>query len=377
MQAENLRFDDNARPSRTDPPAPHGGVLRALRDLAEQHGLDPMADLFNEARVYAEDGHLRLARERLNVLLGLNPDDAQARLLLAKVHVAGQRWQDALQALDEAQACGEQIPMELRNKVEEHLRADRAAEEEQTAALRARELGEVKALRQEAKKLRAENAQLMGRTHDVESETRRWAWTTTIVSVIGITFVAASLFMHKAPPAAASTALAQRINAPAHVPGTATGAEPTATPASPAVSAVTGATPAAPVRTTAAELVNAATDALKASPDLENTAIDVTVRDGAATLTGEVLTAKQRRIANDAVAAIGGIKKVNAEGVKILARRKGTEHTVQSGDTLSRISLQYYGESKFAEKIQSSNASTLNGKNNLKVGQTLKIPAVE
>ena len=109
-----FEFDQSTRQSSSEQPVPLGGVPRALREAAEMAGLDPIAQLYNEALRYGREGHLRLARERLQVLLCMAPDDGEARLMLARVHVAGQRWSDALAALDEAQSCGVDVPMSLR-----------------------------------------------------------------------------------------------------------------------------------------------------------------------------------------------------------------------------------------------------------------------
>jgi LysM repeat protein len=365
MLAESVRFDDESRPSHSDQPVPPGGVLKALREAAEMSGLDPQAELYNEALRYATEGHLRMARERLNVLLGINPEDGQARLLLAKVHVAGQRWQEALAALDEAATCGEHVPMDLRRAVEDNLRADTGTDDENTASMRARELGEIKALRQEARRLRSENAQLVGRCHDLERETRKWAWTTTAVSVVGLLFVAGNLVVSLVSGgdevAAAAPVVAE---APAAVEGEA---------------AAAAAAPEAekPVPTTPTALADAARQALETASGLDGTELAVTVRGTSATLQGEVLTAKQKKRAEAVLGSVKGISAVNASGVKILARTQGAEHVVGKGDTLSKIALLYYGESSLAPKIQKANEAVLKGKTDLSIGQKLTIPKVD
>ncbi len=370
MLAEDVRFDDNSRPSNSDQPVPPGGVLRALRQSAESTGLDPISELYNEALRCATEGHLRMARERLQVLLGLAPDDGQARLLLAKVHVAGQRWQEALGALDEATAAGENVPMDLRRAVEDHLRADLAAEEEQDAAARAREQGEIKALRQEARRLRTENAQLLGRSHDLEKETRKWAWTTTAVAVIGLAFVGANLVISLASPPGASTiaaapadvvVVAPAVVAPGEVPKPAEEVAPKPKP----------------VPATPQAVADAAKTALANAPELADATLSVTVKGGSATITGEVGTARQKKKAENLLLAVGGISAVDTAGVTILARTKGTEHTVAAGDTLSKVALQYYGEASQAKRIQDANQGTLKGKTDLSIGQKLTIPAIK
>lgn len=363
MLAESVRFDDSSRTSTSEQPMPAGGALRALRDAAEMSGLDPAAELYNEALKHATEGHLRLARERLQVLLGINPDDGDARLLLAKVHVAGQRWQDALSALDEAQACGVAVPTELRGAVEQHLRADVAAEREHGEALAAREQGEIKALRQEARRLRSENAQLLGRTHDLERETRKWAWTTTGVSVVGILFIAANLLFSGGTSTVDATTpppVADAAAAPVD------GAAPAVAPAAPSN-----------LPPTVAAVAEDAKKVLSKAPGLDGAMLSVTVKGTAAVVTGEVVSSKQKRAAEAALKGVKGIQSVDTSGVVNLARTKGAEHTVGKGDSLSTIAKQYYGDGGLSKKILDANEASLHGKADLKIGQKLKIPPVQ
>ncbi|HKV99785.1 MAG TPA: LysM peptidoglycan-binding domain-containing protein [Vicinamibacterales bacterium] len=50
-------------------------------------------------------------------------------------------------------------------------------------------------------------------------------------------------------------------------------------------------------------------------------------------------------------------------------------YTVQAGDTLSKISKQFYGDAKNYMKIFNANTDTLSDPDKIKVGQVLKIPA--
>jgi nucleoid-associated protein YgaU len=361
MLAESVRFDDSSRRSTSEQPMPAGGALRAIRDAAETGGVDPFAELYNEALRYATDGHLRMAKERLHVLLGLNPDDGDARLLLAKVHVAGQRWQDALSALDEAEGCGVPVPPELRSAVEEHLRADVAADKEHGEALAAREQGEIKALRQEARRLRSENAQLLGRTHDMDREIRRWAWTTIGVSIAGVIFIAGNLLVGggdtvdaASPPAVADAAAAPVDAASAGAPAAAAG-QPAAVAAA----------------------AQEAKKVLSTVAGLDGAMLAVTVKGTSAIVTGEVVNHKQKRTAETALKGIHGIDSVDTSGVVNLARTKGAEHVVGKGDSLSTIAKQYYGDGGLSAKILEANAGSLHGKADLKIGQKLKVPPVK
>src|SRR5690606_25793902 len=171
---------------------------------------------------------------RLQMLLCMAPDDGEARLVLAKVHVAGQRWQDALSALDEAQSCGVHVPPSLRRAVEDHLRAEEAAADEHRAALRAREQGEIKALRNEARRLRSENAQLLARTGALEQEIRKWALTTAGVATVSIVFIVTNLILGEpAAPEVVAEAPVEQAEAPALANTLAPQGSPTAAKAPP------------------------------------------------------------------------------------------------------------------------------------------------
>jgi nucleoid-associated protein YgaU len=50
-------------------------------------------------------------------------------------------------------------------------------------------------------------------------------------------------------------------------------------------------------------------------------------------------------------------------------------HTVQAGDTLSKISLHYYGDAGQYMRIFDANRDQLDDPNGIKVGQRLLIPA--
>ena len=54
---------------------------------------------------------------------------------------------------------------------------------------------------------------------------------------------------------------------------------------------------------------------------------------------------------------------------------KEQAYTVQSGDTLSKISKQFYGDANRYMKIFDANKDQLKDPNTIKAGQTLRIPA--
>lgn len=361
-EPSDFGFDQVSRASRSDLPVPPGGVPRALREAAEAAGLDPLAELYNEALRYASEGHLRLARERLQMLLCMAPDDGEARLVLAKVHVAGQRWQDALAALDEAQSCGVHVPPSLRRAVEEHLRAEEASADEHRAALRAREQGEIKALRHETRRLRSENAQLVARAGSLEQEIRKWAWTTVGVATVSIAFIAFNLFFGGSSPEGVAVAQADPVEATAEAPpALAAAIAPAADPA-----------PGKPAP--AVDVAARAAAALQATPGLEGTALQVEVSLGKARVSGDVVAQAQLRSAQQVLASVDGIQEVDASAVRVLARTQGTKHTVASGDTPYGMALHYYGDGSRSQAILKANPGAT--PSNLRIGQELTIPPV-
>ena len=373
MQSETVQFDESSRCSLSDRPIGPGGVAQAIRQATESVGLDATSELYNEAIQFANEGHLRQSRERLQILLGLCPDDGEARLLLAKVYVAGQRWRDALTALDNAQNCGALVPAELRIAVEENLRAELDGDQDKIHTIQAREQGELKALRQEARRLRSENAKLLSTNYDLEKEARRWAWTTAGVSGVAILFVAVNLLFGGSTPAQTTTT------------------EPTVVATEPSESAQIAAiqndavipdsgvpaaalTPTLQANNTLADL---SAVALSEATSLRGTSLTVTVQDGSAVLTGQVATHVQRKEAEGLLLALDGITSVKIDGVKVTARTRGTKHSVVSGDTLSKLAYDYYGDASLTKKILNGNRTLLKGRANLAIGMDLAIPPVE
>jgi len=368
MQAETVRFDESSRCSLSDKPVGPGGITHAIRQATESHGIDATSELYNEALRYATEGHLRHSRERLQILLGLSPEDGEARLLLAKVYVAGQRWRDALTAIDQAQACGIHVPSQLREAIEESLAAEVAGDEERLQTLQAREQGELKALRQEARRLRSENAQLLGRNYDLEKEARRWAWTTAGVSGVAILFVAVNLLFGGSGSSSDTIAATE----PVEVPSDAIVSQPSVQLEND-VSA-TAKLPTPPANNT---LADQAAAALTEASSLRGTSLTVTVQSGKALLSGQVASHVQKKDAQNLILGIPGISDVSVDDVKVAVRKKGTKHTVVSGDSLSKLAYDYYGDATLAKRIQRENKRLLKGRANLSIGMDLAIPPVD
>lgn len=364
-----LHFDTPPRASHSEQPLPNGGVVRAIREAAENCGIDPTAELFNEALSYASDGHLRLARERLAMLCCMAPDDGQARLLLARVHAAASQWREAAAALEAAAAVRATVPPALRRAVEDNVRGAEAGADEERTAVRAREQGELKALRQEARRLRAENAGLDGRSVELEREARRWAWATAGVAAFSVVFLVINLAIGATSGGSETSAVA-----PSEVPTAAAAVAPEA-PVTAAAIGTPEAPPAPPPPPV--DVAAAAASALAASDALAGTDLEVELANGTARLIGSVLTVQQRATAKAMVGRVDGVASVDVSAVQLKARTAGATHVVTKGENLGVIAQRYYGEAALVKPILAANKKELPSAEKLRVGQTLKIPAVE
>ena len=99
--------------------------------------------------------------------------------------------------------------------------------------------------------------------------------------------------------------------------------------------------------------------ALSEATSLRGTSLTVTVQDGSAVLTGQVATHIQRKEAEGLLLALDGINSVTIEGVAVTARTRGAKHTVVSGDTLSKLAYDYYGDASSTKKILNGNRTLL------------------
>ena len=145
-------------------------IARTLRAA----GIDAPGSLYNEALELAKEGHLGLSMGRLQMLLGLDPEDVDGLLLAAKVLAAQGKATEALARLDAAVAAGGLAPAGLRDHLEGAIRVERGREEEHRARLMAREQGEIKALRGETRQLRSENVRIEAEYNDVTYRERMW-----------------------------------------------------------------------------------------------------------------------------------------------------------------------------------------------------------
>jgi LysM repeat protein len=181
---DSIAFDERPRGQ---------GPAQAVKHIAhtlEDQGIDAPSALFDEALVLAREGHLGRARDRLRMLLCLDPDDARAHLLLAKVFAAQKKWAEALGEVDTAAACGLKVNKGLRDLLEQARVEELSRAEERTEQVKARQDGELKALRNEARRLRTENTRL---SRLARAEQHK-AWTWTGVATV-MTLVAGAVFL--------------------------------------------------------------------------------------------------------------------------------------------------------------------------------------
>ncbi len=202
---------------------------------------------------------------------------------------------------------------------------------------------------------------LTNRSMDLERETRRWAWTTAGVATVAVAFVIANLVFGTHPPESevlvpeATLAGATEATAPATEPST-----------------------AAPRVAAGAALANSVAASLSSDPSLDGTRLEVQVDGGDVTLLGEVAGSWQVKLAETLSLQVPGVASANTERIDVLARTRGTKHTVHKGDTLSHIARRYYGEASLSKQILTANKKLLRGKpSNLQIGMKLNVPKVK
>lgn len=310
-----LEFDEPGRPS-----APLGNdAPTVIADTLRSQGIDAPASLYNEALNLAREGLLGPASQRLQMLVCLDPDDADGHLLLSKVYAAQGRAGDALARLEAAIEAGAVSPAGYREHLEALIRTDRQKDEEHRARIAAREQGEIKALRQEARNLRSETIRLEAEV--TETKDREALWRGAAMVAAGATAVAILAF------GAVTLYRAQGESEPVSVSAEA-----------PPVADAAVANDAVAAEAAVAELP--AVEPTKAVP---------------------VVVAKPE------AASV-------AKAVKPAAIKLPSSHVVVSGDSLYSLAGQYYGDKMQFAKIRDANKDVLKGGIALKLGMKLKIP---
>lgn len=308
-----LEFDEPGRPS-----APLGNdAPTVIADTLRSQGIDAPASLYNEALNLAREGLLGPASQRLQMLVCLDPDDADGHLLLSKVYAAQGRAGDALARLEAAIEAGAVSPAGYREHLEALIRTDRQKDEEHRARIAAREQGEIKALRQEARNLRSETIRLEAEV--TETKDREALWRGAAMVAAGATAVAILAF------GAVTLYRAQGASEPV---------------------AVSVEAPVAEAAVANAEVVAEA--AVAEQPTVQPTAPEVVAKPEAAVAKAEV--------------------------VKPAAIKLPSAHVVVSGDSLYSLAGQYYGDKMQFAKIRDANKDVLKGGIALKLGMKLKIP---
>jgi len=306
-QSSVVAFDESLRGEDGSGAAEH--IARVLQDS----GVDVPGSLYDEALSLAQEGRLAPAAERLRMLLVLDPSDSEAALLLGKVLAERRQWQESLAQLDAAAAKGARLPHGLREEVERQLRRKVQDAEEHRARMAARERGEVRALRQEARRLRSEGAVLEQQLEDLEKRVKMWSSATAIVAGSAAALLLAAMLFGSPTPETA-VAATDVVEVAAEVPA-ASSVE--TLPTAPAVGSPAPATPAV---VPAAEPTPAPVEAVPAEP------------------VGTVV------------------------------------HTVKKGETLGHIARQYYGKSSQWKPILDANRDVLPSASKLQPGMKLKVP---
>jgi nucleoid-associated protein YgaU len=165
------------------------GVIEKIGTALDEAGLEAVPELYEESLELARSGLLGAARDRLRMLLCLDPECGDARLLLAKVFVGQHRWADALSQLDAARTLGVQVPSSLQAKVEAGLEAERNASEQQAQRTATREQAELKALRSEARRLRTENTRLARERKQLRGRANLWSASTAGLAGLSLVLV--------------------------------------------------------------------------------------------------------------------------------------------------------------------------------------------
>ncbi|HGL5882423.1 TPA: peptidoglycan-binding protein LysM [Citrobacter koseri] len=107
-------------------------------------------------------------------------------------------------------------------------------------------------------------------------------------------------------------------------------------------------------------------------PDADK--VNVQVTDGKATVTGDGLSQEAKEKILIAIGNISGIGSVEDQVKTSAPAAKSQFYTVKSGDTLSAISKQVYGNANLYNKIFEANKPMLKSPDKIYPGQVLRIP---
>lgn len=295
------------------------GATEQIHQVLSDSTLDVPASLYDEALALAREGRLAPSAERLRMLLVLDPTDANAALLLGKVQAGRGQWQEALGHLDNAAAQGAVMPGGLREEVEVNLRRQVQDAEQHRKRVAGREQAEIRGLRQEAKRLRSDNAALELQVEEMNRRVKLWTSVTALVAGSASALLLAVMLFGTSGDAAPEDG-ADASGGDIAIEEVAVGDVPTAAPGDAAPGAVE----------------------------------TVTIGGG-----------------------VGSVEPAPPAAAPAPVISLPTVHVVQKGQTLGHIAKKYYGKSSEWKHILKANDATLKGSvKRLQPGMQLMVPAI-
>ncbi len=122
---------------------------------------------------------------------------------------------------------------------------------------------------------------------------------------------------------------------------------------------------------------------IKADSSLANNPLDVLQKGSTVVLRGAVDSQDEFNKAKSLALSVEGVSGVNTDGLQVIENASQLNvtdgdgdivYTVKSGDTLSHIALNYYGDAGKSSYMKIAEANGLADANKIRVGQQLKIP---
>jgi LysM repeat protein len=344
-----MTYSSNASQESTTSESSLGAIDRIARAL-ESAGLDAPSSLYDEALSFAKQGLLGAARDRLRMLLCLDPDDGEAHLLLAKVFVAQQNWSEALIQLDAARAARVHVPQKIQDEVEAAIADERNVQEAQSQRQASREQAELQSLRMETRHLRAENTRL--EKEQADHGRRIYIWAGVAGGLATVSLVLLGLLLHAGGPALGNEA----VETP-----TAPTLATTEAPARPAEAAAPSSSSTTVVPTFSE--APSTTPVVRTPPEVEPAPKVVKAAPP------KVVKATQPK------AGSGDTKQdKKSKAQKAAPKATATSYLVKSGDTLSGLALRFYGDASKWTRIRNANRDHIGPNNSLIPNTRIVIP---